>query len=123
MEKEEKQSKKITISIKAQLKSEDRFVLRRVRAFYRYLLCCCFYRSFDILSPLPIVQTKHFNHPHPYIEIATAISETVTVNTIQQQLFNLFSRPGFHNNLVHRFNTHRTIVTHTIFLRSDAALE
>ena len=26
-------------------------------------------------SPLPIVLSKHFNHPHPYIEIATAISD------------------------------------------------
>ena len=25
--------------------------------------------------PLPIVLSKHFNHPHPYIEIATAISD------------------------------------------------
>ena len=31
--------------------------------------------SYDVLSPLPIVLTKHFNHPHPYIEIATAISD------------------------------------------------
>ena len=33
--------------------------------------------SYDVLSPLPIVLSKHFNHPHPaypYIEIATAIS-------------------------------------------------
>ena len=28
-----------------------------------------------VLSPLPIVLSKHFNHPHPYIEIATAISD------------------------------------------------
>ena len=27
--------------------------------------------SYDVLSPLPIVLSKHFNHPHPYIEIAT----------------------------------------------------
>ena len=32
--------------------------------------------SYDVLSPLPIVLSKHFNHPHPYIEIATAISDT-----------------------------------------------
>ena len=25
--------------------------------------------------PLPIVLSKHFNHPHPYIEIATLISD------------------------------------------------
>ena len=31
--------------------------------------------SYDVLSPLPIVLSKHFNHPHPYIEIATAISD------------------------------------------------
>ena len=30
--------------------------------------------SYDILSPLPTLLSKHFNHPHPYIEIATAIS-------------------------------------------------
>ena len=33
--------------------------------------------SYDVLSPLPIVLSKHFNHPHPYIEIATAISDKV----------------------------------------------
>ena len=31
--------------------------------------------NYDVLSPLPIVLSKHFNHPHPYIEIATAISD------------------------------------------------
>ena len=31
--------------------------------------------SYDVLSPLPTVLSKHFNHPHPYIEIATAISD------------------------------------------------
>ena len=31
--------------------------------------------SYDVLSPLPIVLSKHFNHPHPYIEIAVAISD------------------------------------------------
>ena len=31
--------------------------------------------SYDVLSPLPIVLSKHFNLPHPYIEIATAISD------------------------------------------------
>ena len=35
--------------------------------------------SFHALSPLPIVLSKHFNHPHPYIEIATAISDIVTM--------------------------------------------
>ena len=33
--------------------------------------------SYDVLSPLPIVLSKHFNHPHPYIEIATAISDNL----------------------------------------------
>ena len=33
--------------------------------------------SYDVLSPLPIVLSKHFNHPHPYIEIATTISDIV----------------------------------------------
>ena len=27
------------------------------------------------LKLIPIVLSKHFNHPHPYIEIATAISD------------------------------------------------
>ena len=30
--------------------------------------------SYDVLSPLPTLLSKHFNHP--YIEIATAISDT-----------------------------------------------
>ena len=32
--------------------------------------------SYDVLSPLSIVLSKHFNHSHPYIEIATGISDT-----------------------------------------------
>ena len=32
--------------------------------------------SYDVLSPLPTLLSKHFNHPHPYIEIATAISDS-----------------------------------------------
>ena len=32
--------------------------------------------SYDVLSPLPTLLSKHFNHPHPYIEIATPISDT-----------------------------------------------
>ena len=61
----------------AELKSEDIFVLRRVRAFSGYSFCwlnpqtTCAYASL----PLPIVLSKHFNHPHSYIEIATAISD------------------------------------------------
>ena len=35
--------------------------------------------SYDVLSTLPIVLSKHFNHPHPYIEIATAISDIVHI--------------------------------------------
>ena len=31
--------------------------------------------SYDVLSTLPIVLSKHFNNSHPYIEIATAISD------------------------------------------------
>ena len=59
---------------KAERKLEEIFVLRRVRAsidihFVELEL------SYDVLSPLPIVLSKHFNHPHPYIEIATAISD------------------------------------------------
>ena len=34
-----------------------------------------FNHSFDVLSPLSIVQSKHFNHLYPYIEIATMISD------------------------------------------------
>ena len=56
---------------KAELKSEDIFVLRRVRAFHFLDLEL----SYDVLSPLPIVLSKHFNHPHPYIEIAIGISD------------------------------------------------
>ena len=52
---------------KPELKSEDIFVLRRFRAFRRH--------PFLLALGLPIVLSKHFNHPHPYIEIATAISD------------------------------------------------
>ena len=38
--------------------------------------------SYDVLSPLPIVLSKHFNHPHPYIEIATAISDMFSVEGV-----------------------------------------
>ena len=40
--------------------------------------------SYDVLSPLPIVHvlSKHFNHLHPYIEIATAISGTVVEEVV-----------------------------------------
>ena len=50
----------------AELKSEDIFVLRRVRAFSGYSFCwlnpqtTCAYASL----PLPIVLSKHFNHLH-----------------------------------------------------------
>ena len=51
----------------------NRFVFRRVRAF---CYCVGFCHSFDVLSPLPIVYSQNiFNYPHPYIEIATAISD------------------------------------------------
>ena len=36
--------------------------------------------SYDVLSPLPTLLSKHFNHPHPYIEIATAISDRDGLN-------------------------------------------
>ena len=66
----------------AELKSEDVFVLRRVRAFSGYSFCC----KPHAFSPLPIVLSKHFNHPHPYIEIATAISDRIdNTNTRMQQ--------------------------------------
>ena len=38
--------------------------------------------SYDVLSPLPIVLSKHFNHPHPYIETATAISDDTILHYI-----------------------------------------
>ena len=38
--------------------------------------------SYDVLSPLPIVLSKHFNHPHPYIEIATAISDILVTKIL-----------------------------------------
>ena len=57
---------------KADLKSEARFVLRKVRAFHRYLVCL----SFDILS---IVLSIHFNYPRPYIEIATDLINLCTM--------------------------------------------
>ena len=38
-----------------------------------------FNQSFHALSSLPIVLSKHFNHPHPYVEIATAISDYYAV--------------------------------------------
>ena len=40
--------------------------------------------SYDVLSPLPIVLSKYFNHPHPYIEIATAISDIVCNECVLQ---------------------------------------
>ena len=39
--------------------------------------------SYDVLSPLPTLLSKHFNHPHPYIEIATAISDTDDLKSLQ----------------------------------------
>ena len=69
---EEERRKKMTIFdffkirflgfYKAQRKSEDIFVLRRVRAFHRYPFFDI-ELSYDVLSPLPIVLSKHFNHP------------------------------------------------------------
>ena len=47
--------------------------------------------SYDVLSPLPTLLSKHFNHPHPYIEIATAISDTHTGN--RKQLISLSHLP------------------------------
>ena len=41
--------------------------------------------SYDVLSPLPIVLSKHFNHPHPYIEIATAISDTQYFTSLEKE--------------------------------------
>ena len=46
--------------------------------------------SYDVLSPLPIVLSKHFNHPHPYIEIATAISDTELHDNIFILFFSVF---------------------------------
>ena len=43
--------------------------------------------SYDVLSPLPTLLSKHFNHPHPYIEIATAISDNVLILLQQMSTF------------------------------------
>ena len=42
---------------------------------------------------MPIVLSKHFNHPHPYIEIATTISDTKT---------NIIIYHAFHSYTVRR---------------------
>ena len=41
--------------------------------------------SYDVLSPLPIVLSKHFNHPHPYIEVTTRslIHNQLLITTLQ----------------------------------------
>ena len=41
--------------------------------------------SYDVLSPLPTLLSKHFNHPHPYIEIATAISDIEIATAISDK--------------------------------------
>ena len=43
--------------------------------------------SYDVLSPLPTLLSKHFNHPHPYIEIATAISDEINIATARRHLY------------------------------------
>ena len=58
-------------SLEKKKKKKDIFVLRRVRAFSGYSFCWLNHKP-HAFSPLPIVLSKHFNHPHPYIEIATA---------------------------------------------------
>ena len=45
--------------------------------------------SYDILSSLPIVLSKHFNHPHPHIEIATAISDNKIARFILKGSINI----------------------------------
>ena len=45
-----------------------------VKAFCRYPFCWLYLR-FEVLASIPFVQSKHFNHPHPYIEIVTAVSD------------------------------------------------
>ena len=57
----------------AELKSEDMFVLRTVRAFRGYSFCWLNPQTTCLFTLL----SKHFNHPHPYIEIATPISDIV----------------------------------------------
>ena len=49
--------------------------------------------SYDVLSPLPTLLSKHFNHPHPYIEIATAISDNYcqTVYVMVAMVTNYFT--------------------------------
>ena len=78
-EEEEEERKKMTIFnffkirllsfCTAELKSEDIFVLRRVRAFSGYSFCW--------LNPQTTCLFTLAQHPHPYIEIATAISDKV----------------------------------------------
>ena len=74
----EKKEKKMTIFkirfLEAERKSEDIFVLRR-GGLSIDIHFVDIELSYDVLSSLPIVLSKHFNHPHPNIEIATAISD------------------------------------------------
>ena len=48
--------------------------------------------SYGVLSPLPIVLSKHFNHPHPYIEIATAISDEITTENSEWEMILYLSK-------------------------------
>ena len=82
-EKKKKERKKMTIFdffkfrflgfYKAERKSEDIFVLGG-SGLSVHIHFVDLGLSYDVLSPFPIVLSKHFNHPHPCIEIATAIS-------------------------------------------------
>ena len=58
--------------------------------------------SYDVLSPLPIqycTMSKHFNHPHPYIEIATTISDRVGLNVAPPPNFCPVPTPSQHGQV------------------------
>ena len=100
LEKEEEEKKKMMIFnffkcrchdfYKAELKSE----IRRVVDIY----FVDFWHCLHVHSPLPtcIVLSKYFNHPHPYIEIATAISDSdiATLSLVHTHLDKHTSIPG-----------------------------
>ena len=68
---------------KAERKSEDIFVRSGLSIDIHFV---DIELSYDILSPLPIVLSKHFNHPHPYIDIAIAISDITPRPSLQSYI-------------------------------------
>ena len=63
--------------------------------------------SYDVLSPLPTLLSKHFNHPHPYIEIATAISDTLTTHMKKHAQKHIHTHTHTQTNT----NTHNHVYT------------